>query len=62
MVSKPSGSSLIKSIAFATSAAFAGAEERDIMRTTGHKSERMVRKYIQEADLFKNNAAKKINL
>tara|TARA_B100000315_G_scaffold96766_1_gene88947 strand:+ start:161 stop:1132 length:972 start_codon:yes stop_codon:yes gene_type:complete len=47
---------------FATSAAFAGAEERDIMRTTGHKSERMVRKYIQEADLFKNNAAKKINL
>ncbi|MDC1093180.1 site-specific integrase [Pelagibacteraceae bacterium] len=47
---------------FATSAAEAGAEERSIMAMTGHKSTEMVRRYIKEADLFKNNALKKINL
>lgn len=41
----------------ATAAAQAGAEERDIMRQTRHKSERMVRKYIRHAKLFDNNAA-----
>lgn len=40
-----------------TAAAQAGAEERDIMRQTGHKSERTLRKYIREADLFRDNAA-----
>lgn len=41
----------------ATAAAQAGAEERDIMRQTGHKSEKMVRKYIRGAKLFDKNAA-----
>ena len=40
---------------FATTAAEAGAEERSIMAMTGHKSTQMVRRYIQEANLFKNN-------
>lgn len=40
-----------------TAAAQAGAEERDIMRQTGHRSERTVRKYIREANLFRDNAA-----
>jgi site-specific recombinase XerD len=46
---------------FATSAAEAGAEERTIMAMTGHKSTEMVRRYIKEANLFKNNALNKIN-
>tara|TARA_B110000114_G_scaffold30187_1_gene31061 strand:- start:1257 stop:1904 length:648 start_codon:yes stop_codon:yes gene_type:complete len=45
---------------FATSAAESGAEERTIMAMTGHKSTEMVRRYIQEANLFKNNALNKI--
>ena len=45
---------------FATSAAEAGAEERNIMAITGHKSSEMVRRYIKEANLFKNNALNKI--
>jgi site-specific recombinase XerD len=45
---------------FATSAAEAGAEERSIMTMTGHKSTEMVRRYIKEANLFKNNALNKI--
>ena len=45
---------------FATSAAEAGAEERSIMSMTGHKSTDMVRRYIKEANLFKNNALNKI--
>ncbi|MDC0943262.1 site-specific integrase [Pelagibacteraceae bacterium] len=45
---------------FATSAAEAGAEERSIMEMTGHKSTEMVRRYIKEANLFKNNALSKI--
>ena len=47
---------------FATSAAEAGAEERSIMAMTGHKSTEMVRRYIKEANLFKNNALKKIKI
>ena len=46
---------------FATSAAEAGAEERSIMAMTGHKSSEMVRRYIKEANLFKNNALNKIS-
>ena len=45
---------------FATSAAESGAEERTIMAMTGHKSTEMVRRYIKEANLFKNNALNKI--
>ena len=47
---------------FATSAAELGAEERSIMAMTGHKTSQMVRRYIQEANLFKNNALKKIKI
>ena len=47
---------------FATSTAESGAEERNIMAMTGHKSTEMVRRYIKEANLFKNNALNKINL
>ena len=47
---------------FATSAAESGAEERSIMTMTGHKSTEMVRRYIKEANLFKNNALNKINI
>ena len=47
---------------FATSAAEAGAEERSIMAMTGHKTTQMVRRYIKEANLFKNNALKKIDI
>ena len=45
---------------FATSAADSGVEERSIMAMTGHKSTEMVRRYIREANLFKNNALNKI--
>jgi site-specific recombinase XerD len=45
---------------FATSAAESGAEERSIMAMTGHKSSEMVRRYIKEANIFKNNALNKI--
>ena len=47
---------------FATSTAEAGAEERNIMAMTGHKSTEMVRRYIKEANLFKNNALNKIKI
>ncbi len=47
---------------FATSAAEAGAEERNIMAMTGHKTTQMVRRYIKEANLFKNNALNKIKI
>ena len=47
---------------FATSAAEAGAEERNIMAMTGHKTSQMVRRYIQEANLFKNNALNNIKI
>jgi len=47
---------------FATSAAESGAEERSIMSMTGHKSTEMVRRYIKEANLFKNNALNKIKI
>ena len=47
---------------FATSAAESGAEERSIMAMTGHKSADMVRRYIKEVNLFKNNALNKIDL
>ncbi len=45
---------------FATAAADSGADERSIMSMTGHKSTQMVRRYIKEANIFKNNALNKI--
>ena len=47
---------------FATTAAESGAEERSIMAMTGHKSTEMVRRYIKEANLFKNNALDKVKI
>ena len=47
---------------FATAAADSGADERSIMAMTGHKTTQMVRRYIQEANLFKNNALNKIKI
>ena len=47
---------------FATSAAQLGVEERNIMAMTGHKSTEMVRRYIKDANLFKNNALNKIKI
>mgnify|MGYP001430285681 FL=1 len=47
---------------FATVSAEFGADERSIMTMTGHKTTQMVRRYIQEANLFKNNALNKIKI
>jgi len=47
---------------FATVSAEFGASERSIMAMTGHKTTQMVRRYIQEANLFKNNALNKIKI
>ena len=47
---------------FATSTAELGAEERSIMAMTGHKTTQMVRRYIKEANIFKNNALNKIKI
>ena len=47
---------------FATVAAEYGADERSIMAMTGHKTTQMVRRYIREANIFKNNALNKIKL
>ena len=47
---------------FATSTAELGAQERSIMAMTGHKTTQMVRRYIKEANLFKNNALNKIKI
>lgn len=41
----------------ATSAAAAGVSERSIMDQTGHNSVQMVRRYIREGSLFRENAA-----
>lgn len=46
----------------ATSAAYEGVSERLIMKQTGHRSERMVRRYIREADLFRENSATRLGL
>ena len=47
---------------FATVAAESGADERSIMAMTGHKTTQMVRRYIKDANLFKNNALNKIKI
>jgi integrase len=44
----------------ATSAAIAGASERSIMNQTGHRSVQMVRRYIRDGSLFRDNSAGKL--
>jgi len=46
----------------ATSAAIAGASERSIMNQTGHRSVQMLRRYIRDANLFRENSAGKLGL
>jgi len=46
----------------ATSAAIAGAEERDIMRQTRHTSVAVARRYIRDGSLFRANAAAAVGL
>jgi len=45
---------------FATSAAQHDVDERSIMQQTRHKSEKMVRRYIEQGNMFKNNALNKM--
>ncbi|TWH49239.1 site-specific integrase [Sporomusa sp. KB1] len=45
---------------FATSAAQHDVDERSIMQQTRHKSEKMVRRYIEQGNLFKNNPLNKM--
>ena len=47
---------------FSTAAGLAQAPERAIMRQTGHRSERMLRKYIRPASVFVENAGAWVNL
>ena len=46
----------------ATAAAMAGVSERAIMAQTGHRSVLMVRRYIREGSLFRENAAAAVGL
>ena len=46
----------------ATSAAIAGASERSIMNQTGHKSVQMLRRYIRDGNLSRENSAGKLGL
>ena len=46
----------------ATSAAIAGASERSIMNQTGHRSVQMVRRYIRDGSLFRENSAGTLGL
>lgn len=46
----------------ATAAAIGGASERSIMHQTGHRSVQMVRRYIRDANLFRENSACKLGL
>lgn len=46
----------------AMSAAIAGASERSIMNQTGHRSVQMVRRYIRDGSLFRENSAGKLGL
>jgi len=46
----------------ATAAAIGGASERSIMQQTGHRSPAMVRRYIRDGSLFRENAASRVGL
>lgn len=47
---------------FATSAAIAGASEHSIQKQTGHQSLLVLRRYIREAEMFRDNAVGKLDL
>jgi integrase len=49
-------------VGLVTAAAMAGASERAIMNQTGHRSTVMVRRYIRDASLFRDNAAARAGL
>ena len=55
-----SGNSLRAGLA--TAAAMGGAGKREIQNQTGHKNPEMVRRYIRDGQLFKNNAFRKVDL
>src|SRR5579862_3014244 len=46
----------------ATTAAIGGASARSIMNQTGHKSAQMLRRYIRDGSLFRENSAGKLGL
>ena len=46
----------------ATAAAIGGSSERAIMSQTGHRSVEMVRRYIRDGNLFRENSAAKLGL
>ncbi len=46
----------------ATTAATAGASERSIMNQTGHRSVQMLRRYIRDGNLFRENSAGRLGL
>lgn len=46
----------------ATSAAAAGVEERVIAQQTGHRSLPILRRYIRDGELFRQNAAAAVGL
>jgi hypothetical protein len=46
----------------ATSADIAGASERSIMNQTGHRSVQMVRRYIRDGSLFRENSASNLGM
>ena len=58
--SKVSGHSLRAGMA--TTAAIHGAEEREIARTTGHKTSAMVRRYIRDGELLRSNMTARLGL
>jgi integrase len=45
-----------------TAAAMAGVSERVIMQQTGHKNTAVLRRYIREGSLFRENAAAAVGL
>ncbi len=45
-----------------TSAAIAGAPEWSIMKQTGHQSSEMLRRYIRDSALFRDNPAARVGL
>jgi hypothetical protein len=45
-----------------TSAAIAGASERSFMNQAGHRGVQMVRRYIRDGSLFRENSAGKVGL
>ncbi|GAB4453668.1 MAG: hypothetical protein OHK0029_06880 [Armatimonadaceae bacterium] len=49
-------------VGLVTSAAMAGASERSIQEQTGHKSLIILRRYIRDGNLFRDNAAAKTGL